>query len=508
MTDHTFISYAHEDSHFATRLAHDLRRQGLEVWVEQWDIPPEVEWDVALGRAIKSCRYFLLVLSPAAVDSWVVRDQFMLARRNGKRMVPVLYRPCRLPSALQDLVWIDFSGRHYHEALRQLLNRYFPEQVGQLESRPNAIRANLVWLWQRTILPLVGKLDQGSRPSSAGPLPPVDRPEQPVELKYEAGPLFSSGSTPLWLPKLLRLLWPGWLGPLLASVGLIAGLLFLWPGYGPGSSSSAAVIATLEIVRPSPTPQPLPTPVNTQVRPKDGKVMVLIPAGEFLMGSVESDRLAEEDELPQRPVYLDAYWIDKTEISNVQYQLCVEDGACSPPRSQGSRFEDSHQPVVGVDWHQADAYCQWSGGRLPSEAEWEKAARGTDGRIYPWGDRFDGTRLNFCDAGCVADWKDRRINDGYSYTAPVGNYPRGASPFGVLDMSGNVWEWTADWYDAGYYSRAAARNPTGPPSGEQRVVRGGSWYYYGKNLRAANRHRDAPTYRYDNIGFRCVVDVG
>ena len=145
---------------------------------------------------------------------------------------------------------------------------------------------------------------------------------------------------------------------------------------------------------------------------------------------------------------------------------------------------------------------------MPSEAEWEKAARGTDGRLYPWGNEFEGTRLNYCDSNCVADWRDFEGDDGYKYTAPVGSYPLGASPYGALDMSGNVWEWTADWYAADAYQTAPYKNPRGPKDGLQRVIRGGSWLYNGRGLRLVRRNRDVPTSSYENIGFRCALSAG
>ena len=181
------------------------------------------------------------------------------------------------------------------------------------------------------------------------------------------------------------------------------------------------------------------------------------------MGS-NSDR---DDEKPVHIVYLDAYWIDKTEVTNAEYAKCESARVCKPPISYESltRFsyygteQYANYPVVYVTWTQAKTFCLWSGARLPTEAEWEKAARGTDGRIYPWGNYYTTSAL-------------LNYNSNVGDTTAVGKYPSGASIYGALDMSGNVWEWVADWYDASYYASSSSTNPTGPASGGTRVLRG------------------------------------
>jgi len=275
----------------------------------------------------------------------------------------------------------------------------------------------------------------------------------------------------------------------------------------PTATATTALTKTPTPVPPTSTPLP-PTPPFTPLPPTPSATpgMVYVPAGEFTMGSDEGD----SDEKPVHTVYLDAFYIDKTEVTNAQYQKCVEAGACQAPTicdwgepTYGDASKADH-PVVCVSWDGAKAYCEWAGKRLPTEAEWEKAARGTDGRVYPWGNTFDGSRLNFCDRNCESDWKDSDADDGYAQTALVGSYPQGASPYGALDMAGNVGEWVADWYDSGYYSQSPARNPPGPDSGESRVLRGGSWSGAPLYVRCAIRFWINPDLRYSNLGFRCA----
>lgn len=186
-------------------------------------------------------------------------------------------------------------------------------------------------------------------------------------------------------------------------------------------------------------------------------------------------------------------------MTNAQYNKCVQAGACTASAyASDSRFNGDNQPVVGVDWSQAQAYCQWAGRQLPTEAQWEKAARGTDGQIYPW-----GNQPATCEYAVMDDGSSSGCGKGDA-AWPVGSKPKGASPYGALDMAGNVWEWVTDWYDAKYYASAPLRNPLGPSSGQVRVLRGGSWNSVQIHARAASRYLNAPDNRSSLIGFRCV----
>lgn len=266
------------------------------------------------------------------------------------------------------------------------------------------------------------------------------------------------------------------------------------------ATTQPAPAHTREVMEATATPQPsppAPTPARTQMTLDDGMVMLYVPAGDFLMGSLDGD--GEQDERPQHSVYIDAFWIDETEVTNRMYKACVDAGACkAPARAVSYTREDYYSnpqfmeyPVIYVDWFRASRYCQWAGKRLPSEAEWEKAARGVDGLTYPWGNGEPGAQ---------------QANYGWLVgdTAKVGGYPAGASPYGALDMAGNVMEWVSDWYEVYTTSPYKTYNPTGPESGSHRIARGGSYLFGSFLIRGAERYWLSPYYVDDDLGFRCA----
>jgi formylglycine-generating enzyme len=235
------------------------------------------------------------------------------------------------------------------------------------------------------------------------------------------------------------------------------------------------------------------------VKELDPVPMVTIPAGEFLMGNPEGK--GRDDERPQRSVYLDEFAIDQVEVTNERYMAFVKSiGHRTPPNPYGTGPLQSIQgieqlPVVQTTWYDAKAYCTWAKKRLPTEAEWEKAARGTDGRLYPWGNEPPtAKRANF----------DREWEDEHTLHA-VGSLPDGDSPYGVKDMAGNVREWISDWYDADYYQHAPNRNPPGPDKkGVVRSIRGGSWHSPAFDITTSARGRGGFALQTHGTGFRCV----
>ena len=312
-------------------------------------------------------------------------------------------------------------------------------------------------------------------------------------------------------------------------------------GCGPSPEEQAATAAVLTAAaatstpttQPTPTITPSPTPLpesmigSVLLSEVDGMKLIFIPGGIFLMGSTEEEidqthamcqeyfeecpRYVFEDEYPQHELDLDPYWMDQTEVTIRMYTQCVEDGSCSSPVPREyyeySRYldEPSHAnfPVIFVDWQQAQDYCTWAGRRLPTEAEWEKAARGPDGWIYPWGNTaVRGELLNYRDINFAGSRIDLSADDGYKRLAPVGNYPEGASLYGVMDLAGNVLEWVADWYDV---------YPGGDPAISEyfgqsvRSARGGSWSGFFFEINSALRWSRFPETQERNLGFRCAL---
>jgi formylglycine-generating enzyme required for sulfatase activity len=399
-------------------------------------------------------------------------------------LIPARLEPCEVPERLAELHWVDLFEPHGFEKLKGALDFEIGRRPPPNEAENK--RTQLVWrrwppialagLLVVVVVGLVavwlsgaeGKIIGTARTPAVVAPPSTETPT--LTITPQSGP-----PTPTVTPK-----------PLTATVV-------------PQLASSTPLVMptppTATVTPQAPTPAPTLGPGSIIVRKKDGMEMVYVPGGTFRMGSNEG----EDNEQPVHTVTLDSFWIDRTEVTNAQYEHCVADGICRPPLYSGSTTRDGYYgdgqyndyPVEYVGWDAAKTYCEWTGGRLPTEAEWEYAARGLDSHIYPWGnDMPDDTLANY--GGNVGD------------TTQVGSYPDGASWVGALDMAGNVREWVNDWYAD--YAASPSKNPTGPDVAlGRRVVRGGSWNGYPHYIRSAIRWAGDPDDRRGLDGFRCVV---
>ena len=320
-----------------------------------------------------------------------------------------------------------------------------------------------------------------------------------------------------------------------SCLGIAIFLLLTACGSNADSSTAVVLPATKTSVPSTDTPAPTATglpPTETPVPPTvtltptlaipavleigstvidgDGSVLVYVPEGKFIMGKKEDKKLfftPEDNALPEHEVILDAFWIDQTEVSNGQYKACVDAGKCPPPMINEAELSSANfgnpkydnYPVVNVLWENAVSYCSWVNRRLPTEAEWEKAARGTDGRLYPWGNKLPWDMIEKNDI--LLNYNQSKIDT----TTPVDEYKNGASPYGAYNMAGNVSEWVADWFSATYYEISPSRNPLGPDKPDEyhgHVLRGGSYAEGLWTTIATARRMTVPFAQM--IGFRCA----
>ena len=468
----TFISYSRVNSDFAVRLAKDLKKGDYDVWLDQLDIPTGSRWDDEIEKALEACEIFLIVLSPESIQSQNVKDEIGYAIDTGKQILPVVLENCKVPFRLRRFQYVDCTDQSYHDSL---------DKIKFLLSNIKEVKPG----------------DQG-RKVPAAPTQEKPKPEQKPKKQT-------------WNPRTIGIL----VG---LAVLVLAAVFGLPPLLGQPESTPEPTMTVNEpgptftqvptfTVEPSSTPTEAFTPTVTaipdEITDSNNVQMVLVPAGEFTMGSDSGNK----DEKPAHTVYLDAFYIDKFETTNAQYQICVGADWCTPPINTGSASRSSYYnnpqyvdyPVIYVDWFMANTYCEWRGARLPTEAEWEKAARGMDERPYPWGQNWsENTRCDYANSlDCEGD------------TVSVGSYERGKSFYGVYDMAGNVWEWVFDWYDDGYYASAGARddNPQGPSGGNQHVIRGGSWRSGEQDVRSIRRYIQNPNVGSNLMGFRCAKSV-
>ena len=537
-----FISYSRKDLAFVERLAKKLRNAGLDVWYDLSDLEVGTRWGKEIQKAIQQSRYFIVVLSPNSTESEWVEREFLYADNHNLKIVPLVYKSCDMPMWSLNLHYIDMRGGNYRSHFPELLKALdlSPETSGKPEEpvvveTPTVEAVGLQEAFDREEAERESKIKaarEKEKQAAAEKSAWEKARREQARLEKQAREQERRHKWKLFLVDfrhkmdMFKNIRPYGLPVLFGSI-LVVGLVYFTAVYlprnipavesAPSLFTTGTLITTTTLV-PSPNPtitfSPLPSLVatitalptpdfppdpsigSTWTSPKDGMVLVYVPEGEFNMGHTD---------FPGDPgfvhtVYLDAYWIDRTEVTNGMYSLCILAGVCRPPASSASSTHSEYfgnsqyvdYPVINVTWTNALSYCAWARRRLPTEAEWEKAARGTEGRNYPWGNGAPNMEL-------------ANYNSNVGDTTRVGQYPQGASPYGALDLAGNVAEFVHDAYMLTYYQTPDYNNPQGPAhSLYGKVFRGGSWNDPEDNLYSFKRSNNFEG-SWNNLGFRCAL---
>jgi len=469
-----FISYAREDRPRAQALAAALETQGWSVW---WDpiIPAGQTFRKVIREEIGKARCMVVIWSRESVESNWVLDEASLGQKRGI-LVPVRIDDAEPPLGFGEVHAADLTnwgGDSSAPVFRALVRDIAAH--GGLSATPGVAKAEPPE--EARGAPVARRDKPTEEPHAPAPGAIAEKPAQ------EERQLVTEWALPARLGRIPR----RWVVAG-ASLAVLLCAVFvtydLWPGKTPRPTDRQPQAS-------SPTQPP-----GTSTNRNDGLSYVHIPAGEFQMGAAPGDGEADADEKPRHPVRITkGFWMSETPVTVAEYKRFTR--SLPPPPDFNPGWSKDDHPIVRVTWDEAKVYCEWAGGRLPTEAEWEYAARGgKDGLKYPWGNEITSENANYGGS----KWKG---------TSPVRSYP--ANAWGLYDMAGNVWEWVADWYGEKYYatlpSDKPAEDPRGPQSGEVRVLRGGSFGDVSRILRASLRNWYAPGNRSDVIGFRCVREV-
>ena len=524
-----FLCHASTDKPKVRELYRYLKRRGINPWFDEEHLVGGQDWQVEIPKALGTSDAIIICLTKNSIDKeGYVQNEIKFALDKALSMpegriflIPVKFEECEVPFSLSRYQWVDLTVESgYAKMMKALkfrasqLERSTVEVSKKDVEEENPTREKkereAVEHAERERKEKKIREFSASQASEKAKRTNEEKEVKSVPVKPKTG-----GQIAYWFG---------------GVVVLALGIVFLSTLNNPPSTeqptpenTQTPKIATLveDTIEPSVTATPkstsipantlTPTPLPTEIADAKGVSMVLVPAGEFTMGS--NNGLSNEQ--PVHQVYLDEFYIDKFEVSNGHYKDCVNANVCQLPIFTNSltrpdyflNSEYDNYPVIFVNWNMANDYCSWRGAKLPTEAQWEKAARGIDGRKYPWGNVFDETKGNICDVGCPEDFADKSLDDGYIDTSPIGSYESGKSPYGVYDMAGNVWEWVADWYSDNYYKNSSLFNPLGSTLGESRVLRGSAWNYFYDYARSSARYWNLPLNSYSTVGFRCASDA-
>lgn len=477
-----FLCHASADKPKVRELYRYLRKRGIQPWLDTENLLAGQDWQVEIPKAIASSDAIIICLSPNSVDKeGYVQKEIKFALDKGLEMsegrvflIPIRLEECGIPYNLQRYHWVNlFEADGYSKLMKSLKTRAMQLQRTVVEvAAPSETKSNLSEKVRLSLAKLGEQLQK-----------------------------FLSRNLVTIIPIVL-----------ISITTLMISLLGFWPQFFNQPSVATAIKTSTLNLTQSPKNTLTPsltntisqqnlvstTPLPTIINSKD-PITSFIPEGNFIMGSNDNS-----NEMPVHTIYLKSYYIDKYEVTNAMYQTCMDLSFCRPPWQGFNRLSDqkyANHPIVFVDWYMATAYCDFRDARLPTEAEWEKAARGTDGRTYPWG---TGGNL-----GC------NKTNYGscIGSTTAVGSYESDKSPYDIYDMAGNVNEWIADWYSETYYQNSPLTNPLGPTNLHNfKVIRGGSWSSNAFDVRSTHRNagyatKDGSTERSETTGFRCVYDI-
>jgi formylglycine-generating enzyme required for sulfatase activity len=513
----------------------DLKNQGYDIFFDYRSISSGAFEQIIISN-IKARAHFLLILTPTALDrinepgDWL-RREIETAIEEKRNIIPLLFKGFRFgtPYASEKLTGKlgelgSYNGLNVHEdyfdeAMDRLRAQYLNVPLNTVLHPVSTQVRNVVKEEQVAVDDVLQKNEEVKEIVKQIKESPRKSKNNSIFTRYESEPSINDGTAEKIVASTIH---PRLIGGVVGGFLVLAFLI--WGGISlfnnthaaspePPSDLQPMVLQSTFVPTQTLTPQPIDTlspaqtlaPAvatlgigSTQVSNKDNMTLLFVPAGKFIMGSDNG----KMDEQPVHPVDLDAYWIDQTEVTNKMYALCATAGVCMAPQTKNSakvflyygNVAFNNFPVIYVNWNMAQTYCGWAGRRLPTEAEWEKAARGTDGRIYPWGNEPpDGTLLNFKGIG--------------QDTSSVKSYEAGKSPYGAYDMLGNVWEWVSDWYGEMYYQNSPTANPKGPDSGTAHVDRGGSWLKEDPAFTVSTRDNSGPDFTSLNLGFRCAMSA-